>query len=365
VLFADAQGRAVTLDIYVDQYESAYATTVEIASATDLGHWQLRCSGTGNYDIWSDEEHTFSSNMIAKNTPYSPPLDNRQTIVGFWTCAAPVVVVASYQNRQFIVNYTQDTVDVGTVGYPVGQISQFSSLGPTRTGLQKPDVTAPGGQVMSAASLATLNSQRALPFSNRLDEDGWHWLNRGTSMAAPMVAGAVALYLECQPQASSQQVLNALHQHSRIDSSVWSQEAIWPNVHWGYGKLDVEQLLKSCLVQGCTDSTALNYNSFATLVDSTACQYDIATHPLKRSNKWRCYPNPISQQATIEYDFQEVAAARFVLYNALGQVVWSKAIHNKSGSIGLEKGQLPAGSYTLVLERKAGKQARQKMILLP
>ncbi len=82
-LFADAQGRDVTLNIYVDQYEDAYATTVEIASASDLGLWQLRCSGTGKYDIWSDEQHLGSSNMLTRTTPHYHSPDNAQTIVGF------------------------------------------------------------------------------------------------------------------------------------------------------------------------------------------------------------------------------------------------------------------------------------------
>ncbi len=285
------------------------------------------------------------------------------------TCAAPVVVVSSYQNRQSIVNYTQDTVDIGTIGYPVGSISQFSSLGPTRTGLQKPDLAAPGGQVMSASSLSTLNAQRAASFSNRLDEDGWHWLNRGTSMAAPMVAGAVALYLECQPQASSSQVLQVLRQQARLDNWVLTPTVALPNVHWGYGKLDVEQLLSSCLVRGCMDSTALNFNPLATLPDSSACQYALAISTVEQAFTWGCYPNPLQQQAQIVYELEEGTEAQFVLYNALGQRVWAKAVTNRKGTIVLERKKMPAGCYTLFLEQKStnNRLARQgqAIILLP
>lgn len=369
LLFVDAQGKEVRLDIYVDQYEDVYATTVEISSASNLGYWQLRVIGTGKYDIWSDEQHLGTSDMVVRSVPHYQAPDNAQTIVGFWTCAAPVVVVSSYQNRQYIVNYTQDTVDIGTINYPVGGISQFSSLGPTRTGLQKPDLAAAGGQVMSASSQATLHYQRSLSFSNRLDADGWHWLNRGTSMSAPMVAGAVALYLECQPYASSHQILRALQEGARVDAAVLAQTVTLPNVHWGYGKLDVEQLMRSCLVKGCMDSAALNFNPLATLPDSSACQYSLAVSKRIWSNNWRCYPNPMAQVAQIDYELEQGSGGQFVLYNALGQLVWAKALTNSHGSLLLERKKLPAGCYTLFLQQKNGNNqlaiSRQSIVLLP
>ncbi|MGH1339538.1 MAG: S8 family peptidase [Aureispira sp.] len=368
LLFLDAQGQEVRLDIYVDQYEDAYATTIEISSASNLGHWQLRTMGTGQYDIWSDEPHLRTSNMVRRSIPKYQAPDNVQTIVGFWTCAAPVVVVGSYQNRQYIVNYTQDTVDIGTAAYPVGEISQFSSLGPTRTGLQKPDLTAPGGQVMSAASLSTLQYQRGLNFSNRLDADGWHWLNRGTSMAAPMVAGAVALFLECQPYANSSQVLQALQQSAQVDAAVLTQTVTWPNIHWGYGKLEVTQLMGHCLVRGCMDSTALNFDPLATLPDSNACQYGLSVLTRSSKNTWRCYPNPMTQAAQIAYELEQ-EGGQFILYNALGQVVWTKALTNTRGHLVLERKKLPAGCYTLFLQQQKGNNqlatSGQFIVILP
>ncbi|MFK7799042.1 MAG: S8 family serine peptidase [Aureispira sp.] len=360
VLFLDAQGRAVQLDIFVDQYEDAYATTVEIRSATNLGHWQLRVVGTGKYDIWSDELLLGTSNILNRSVPYYQAADNLQTIVGYWTCAAPVVVVSAYQNRQYIVNYTQDTVDIGTVGYPVGGIAQFSSLGPTRTGLQKPDLSAPGGQVMAAVSLPTLQYHRSLSFSNRLDADGWHWLNRGTSMSAPMVAGAVALYLECQPRATNGQVQQALHQYARADAAVFAQTVTWPNIHWGYGKLDVERLLGSCLVSGCTDSMALNFNPLANVPDSTACQYGLNTTGLLANGDWHCYPNPMTNRTQIEYSLKQGTKAQLALYNALGQCVWTRTLNQAKGNLYLERAGLPAGCYQLLLQQQ---KKHQKAII--
>ena len=76
---------------------------------------------------------------------------------------------------------------------PVGAISSFSSAGPTPLSLRlKPDVAAPGSSILSS-----------LP--------GGEWsLLSGTSMAAPHVAGAVALLRKRHPEWTSAQLKSAL-----------------------------------------------------------------------------------------------------------------------------------------------------------
>jgi minor extracellular serine protease Vpr len=78
-----------------------------------------------------------------------------------------------------------------------GIITSFSSAGPTNFDHKlKPDVSAPGGQILSS----TLREFAGAPFMV-LD---------GTSMAAPHVSGAAALLLQQHPNWSPQQVKSAL-----------------------------------------------------------------------------------------------------------------------------------------------------------
>lgn len=369
VLFLDMNGHPVQLEIIIDQYEDVYEMAVNIYSTSNLGYWQLTTSGTGKYDIWSHETLLGTSDMLASIAiPHYTSPDNIQSIVGYWTCSEKVITVGSYQNRVRAVSWTGDTLFVGTTGFPQFGISAFSSLGPTRTGIQKPNITAPGGQVMSASTLGALSYYKTIP-NNRLDKDGWHILNRGTSMAAPMVTGAVALYFQCKPYANYQDVLQALESSARLDSFVFAEEITLPNIHWGYGKLDVYQLLEGCLIYGCMDSTAFNYNPFATYQDSLACAYLMTgIKSMESKGALSCFPNPFSTQTSIQYTFPNqspFANGHLSIYNHLGQIVLDQFLETREGVWNLERGKLTAGSYWVVLECQGKKYAHQQLIIQP
>jgi subtilisin family serine protease len=119
----------------------------------------------------------------------------------------------------------QDELDPNQLGV----LSGFSSQGPTRDGRTKPDVTAPGAWIC-----ATLSSSSASP-DYLLHPDGFHVMHRGTSMAAPHVAGAVALLFDVDPKLTGSEVLDLLTRTASHDEYTGSV----PNVRWGFGKLDV------------------------------------------------------------------------------------------------------------------------------
>jgi len=366
VLFNDANGDPVMLNIYVDQYDDSYEIYVSVASLTNLGDWQLTTTGTGKYDIWSEPGYTGTSE-IAKNialSDYNNP-DDEQSIVGYWTCSDKVITVGSYQNRESMVTWSNDTLDIGFLGYPKDGISHFSSLGPTRTGLQKPDITAPGGQVISAASLGQLAYFKSVN-ATVLDQDGFHVSNRGTSMASPMVAGAVALYLQCKPYATATEIMQALANSAKLDSFVFKEILALPNVHWGHGKLDVYKLLESCLIYGCRDSMALNYNSFATVSDSS-CIYSITGLHQQLDNTALSYqPNPFYSTATVLYELPVSNAlnnASVSIYNSLGQEVFHQLLDKHVGQIQVVSKNLAVGSYWLVLENNGKKYAHQQIVI--
>ncbi|RHY41975.1 hypothetical protein DYB34_014136 [Aphanomyces astaci] len=108
-------------------------------------------------------------------------------------------------------------------------LAYFSSLGPSVTNRLKPDISAPGVDIVSAAIY---------------DDTSLVW-NSGTSMAAPHIAGTVALYLSVNKGATYDQVYTALT--NNVDTDTLSPpnktcggipKTQYPNHLFGYGRLN-------------------------------------------------------------------------------------------------------------------------------
>jgi hypothetical protein len=109
-----------------------------------------------------------------------------------------------------------------------GDISIFSSLGPTADGRAKPDLAAPGeGVASSLSTAANVQSPDILP-------GGLDQMMSGTSMATPQVTGSSALLLAASPGLTASQVKAILAGTATVDAFTGSV----PNATWGGGKLD-------------------------------------------------------------------------------------------------------------------------------
>jgi subtilisin family serine protease len=115
----------------------------------------------------------------------------------------------------------------------LGAIAAFSSAGPTRDGRRKPDVAAPGQAILAPRSSA---SETDPPDTSA---DGLWVHHDGTSMAAPHVAGAIALLLEIRPNLSPSQIQEILWATARRDGATGDGDETGWDARWGAGKLDV------------------------------------------------------------------------------------------------------------------------------
>jgi len=76
------------------------------------------------------------------------------------------------------------------------ELASFSSAGPTYEGHQKPEIVAPGGHILG---IMPPNSSIALQYPQYMHSDGDYFTMSGTSQAAAVVSGVVALMLQNDP----------------------------------------------------------------------------------------------------------------------------------------------------------------------
>jgi hypothetical protein len=123
-----------------------------------------------------------------------------------------------------------------------GRRSDYSSIGPTFDGRTKPDVMAPGTNIISSYSSYYLENN---PEASDIRSDVEHFdfrgrtyvwnSNAGTSMSTPAVGGAIALWLQAKPTLTPEEVMDVIaHTSSHYDESL-----SYPNNEYGYGQIDV------------------------------------------------------------------------------------------------------------------------------
>ena len=118
-----------------------------------------------------------------------------------------------------------------------GERGSFSSVGPTFDGRSKPDVMAPGANVISAMSSYYMQENTATTLVSKHEFEGrtYGWaVEGGTSMSTPAVAGIVALWLQANPQLSPDDVLGVM---SRTCRPCGNYGADTPN-YCGMGAID-------------------------------------------------------------------------------------------------------------------------------
>ncbi len=224
------------------------------------GTWTIRVTGVASRSgrpmhLWISEGTLGAGASLAGVTLLTDATNGY--LVGTPATATRVLAAAAFTTR---LQWTD--VAGQTEGYSVpvrlGDLASFSSPGPRRDGVLKPDLAAPGqGIASSLSSAATVPQGRILP-------DGRHWILEGTSMAAPFVTGAVALLLEHDPRLTPEQARTLLTGTARADSftvrAFDGSAPMTPNASWGYGKLFVPGALSALTSSAAGQSGQINFS---------------------------------------------------------------------------------------------------------
>ncbi len=212
----------IVMDVSI-QHATDHQLSVEIVGkGTDISFYK----GSGRLvvnDINSDLSAGEYSHSIA--SPASAPA---------------VICVGSTAYRQDIYTYlgVHRVYDMGHNG----ERTYTSSVGPTFDERIKPDVMAPGTNIVSAYSSYYLehhpqawdvvNSDKEhFDFGGRIY--AWNY-NSGTSMSTPAVAGTIALWLEACPTLSPNDIRKILASTAHRRDLTLN----YPNNYYGYGEID-------------------------------------------------------------------------------------------------------------------------------
>ncbi len=202
-----------------------------VAGGRANDRWAVRIRPTtvvhGTVHAWAGPEAFLFTGTAASSPHHSlgmPGTEERAVVVG--SCVS--------RNEFATVGGTV------TSDLRIGQLSPFSSRGPTRYGAQKPDVVAPGQFVTAALAEGSVMATDPRYAARRSPVTGAPYVTiQGTSMATPFVAGVIALMLERQPRLTPEEVQQRLRTTARRDAETGP---VWNPGH-GFGRLDVEALL--------------------------------------------------------------------------------------------------------------------------
>ncbi|MHB1319110.1 MAG: S8 family serine peptidase, partial [Anaerolineae bacterium] len=157
--------------------------------------------------------------------------------------AAGIMTVVSAGNSGPACSTVMDPPAIYDAAYTVGAlatgtdtIASFSSRGPVTVDgsfRPKPDLTAPGTTIRSSGR----------------DSDSYFYASSGTSMAAPHVAGAVALLWSASPTLTNQiTATEALLNAAAVPISATDCSSSGsPNNVYGYGRLDIKAAVDAAL----------------------------------------------------------------------------------------------------------------------
>ncbi len=183
----------------------------------------IRLAGHGTASLWLQSEGDLSPG--AGSTGALFPKATKEGTIGIPASSSELIAVGATINRTGWPTRAGKNVKIesfGSLNPPVGDsTAYFSGAGPNALGQMKPDISAPGAFVVGAMSSLvdpTKNGGKGLFAGTStcveqpgcLVVDDFHAVTSGTSMAAPIVSGAIALLFDRDPTLTSTEVLALL-----------------------------------------------------------------------------------------------------------------------------------------------------------
>ncbi|MCH4155783.1 MAG: S8 family peptidase [Muribaculaceae bacterium] len=206
----------------------------------------------------------------------------------------------------------------------LGDIATFSSYGPDINGVTRPNVIAPGQVLISSFNSYYSYDAAYSSLCDSITLGGriycWGAMS-GTSMAAPVVSGIIALWLQANPNLTPDDIKNVFNNSCKHDEYTTNNPQ-----KSGYGKIDALAGLKYIL-----NTTGIK-----------GIRNDIAKPVL-------LYPNPSDGHFTVCTP-SESGNVNMSIYNVAGALVYSRAFDGSNGAVDVNlNGAVAPGIYVLHL----------------
>lgn len=307
-----------TVESYNDRFHMNMNLNLSPANDTlRAGLWLYTSKGSV-IDVWGGDRAAFVFNNDGLED-YTKGLPSFNNII----CGKNTISVGSYNTRVEFTTLNNETYNYTSWIGNLGDISRFSSYGTDFNGMTYPHVTAPGAVVFS--SINRYDKSCILPSAQvdlqTVDGEKYIWGDmQGTSMACPVVSGAIALWLQADPTLTCDRVKEILKNTSVNDEFTKAAPE-----KWGYGKLDAYAGLNDLLTATDVDD-ALALKNPTQVVGNADQSFDIYMQTQQEAVSLKVY----SMNGTCLYT---------------GKV----AMNHGKGSIDL-KGTVSAGLYLMRLE---------------
>ena len=325
-LFIDSDTLAIQIDCYPSAFDQqgiialmqlhgnvAVNKMAPIALVISGREQQISVIGSSSYALSNlDIDPQWNDAVISHN------------ILGPGCMTAPITVGSTthrsnYQNHEGVwrTNVYSDEKE--------GLWSPFSSVGPTLDGRIKPDITAPGRNVISAYSSYYLAEHPTSTNSDvaYTDIDGrtYPWrVDSGTSMACPVAAGVIALWLQANTNLTREDIIGVLQRTSRHPE----EDMDYPNNKYGYGEIDA-------------------YRGLLDILGITSIK-EISQHEPHDARIWAS-----NDLLHIVFDKVPTRPVSVTIYTTGGTRVYQSSINTKQSDVTLPLPTLSKGIYVVQL----------------
>ncbi|HTE28477.1 S8 family peptidase [Flavitalea sp.] len=325
---------------YNEDYDELIVTTFEHSSGTggipfDDHLYRFIFKGIGTVHGWYPFANLhpiyFFDRNPYPNDPTYRSTDNQYT-TGIPSNAFTVLSTGAYNIRSCYVSNIHNEV---VSSFPSCQVTYFTSHGPTLDGRVKPDIIAPGENVLAARSRMDTYTGHQFIIDTSLQSFS------GTSAASPIAAGIAALIWESDSTLTRNVIIQKIKSSAYNDDFTAVNGPV-PNNISGYGKIDAFKAitgLETALAELCAS------NPICEIKNPIRGPGPVISGGTLENFYLKLFPNPAKTLIWVSY--RSPVPVDMIIYNSVGQMVLKRSLQpNNTGQIVIVPlHALASGSY--------------------